>query len=101
MADDGQEPKRVLGRPFQKGESGNPGGRPKTKKVRVKLREWDEEFYASLLADLTGPSGSERTAAMKLFAAYRFGTPSQPLELSGPGGSALVVEVRKLGPGET
>lgn len=41
-----QQQKRVIGRPFQKGQSGNPAGRPKG--ARQKL---GEAFLDALLAD--------------------------------------------------
>jgi hypothetical protein len=36
---DQTEPKRVIGRPFQPGQSGNPNGRPKSKPFRKALSE--------------------------------------------------------------
>jgi len=36
---DEAEPKRVIGRPFQPGQSGNPNGRPKVKPFRNALSE--------------------------------------------------------------
>lgn len=99
--DDNQNiPKRPggmpVGRPFQKGQSGNPEGRPRMKKLRARLREFDNNALGALITDMTGPAGPERSAALKLFFAYRWGLPLKAVELSGPGGSQLTVEVRKF-----
>lgn len=60
MQDDAQnqqEKQRVVGKPFEKGKSGNPGGRPKgsvsiTTILRRKLTEGDAETVANNLLSL-------------------------------------------------
>lgn len=79
--------------PFKKGESGNPGGRPK---AAAGLREELERRYGNdaekLLDQLDRlmKSKNERTQldAVKLALAYHAGNPTQRLEHSG---DALVV----------
>lgn len=60
-----QQRKRVIGRPFQKGQSGNPAGRPKG--ARQKL---GEAFLDALLADFQkaigeGTLGTDAIKAMR------------------------------------
>lgn len=60
-----QQQKRVIGRPFQKGQSGNPAGRPKG--ARQKL---GEAFLDALLADFQkaladGTLGADAIKAMR------------------------------------
>lgn len=80
-----------IGKPFPKGKSGNPGGRPK--KLRFRLREHDAEAEKALLM---GVKEGDATC-LKLFFAYRHGLPSQKVEHGGEGGGPLVIEIVKLG----
>jgi hypothetical protein len=65
--------------------------------MRKAIREGGgiEAAYNALLAALQEPG--ERVAAAKTICAYGLGQPAQSVELSGPEGGALVIEVRKIG----
>jgi hypothetical protein len=84
---------------FQKGQSGNPGGRPKSAKG---LREQLEAKYGvgapKLIARLDAMSvgKNERVAfeATRLLMAYHFGPPVQKVETSGPDGQPAQSEAR-------
>jgi hypothetical protein len=95
-------PDRTVGRPFSPGQSGNPGGRPRTRHLT--------ELLSAELAKPSGKSGqtreqrlverlvsialtgkrSESIRAMQLIFAYRDGLPTQPVEID------LVQVVRKI-----
>ena len=89
---------RAPGRPFVKGQSGNPAGRPKggaalarqiqraTKDGRVVV-----EYLLKTLQYSRSPK--ERTDAAALLLAYGYGKPVQPQELTGGEGGAIVFKV--------
>jgi hypothetical protein len=66
---------------FQKGQSGNPGGRPK------KLAEIEElarqHTPAAIAALVKALDGKDRVAAAALLLAYAYGKPRQSIEHSG------------------
>lgn len=82
-----------VGRPFPKGQSGYPNAqRSLKKKARALLKGHEQEWVTALIGDLTGRPGPECSAAQKLFASYRWGKPTEQVELSGAdGGPAQVV----------
>lgn len=84
-----------VGKPFEKGDTRiNRKGRPK---LKVRLRELDDLGVTALKEDLMGPAGPERTAAQKLFFAYRWGKPTETVKHQGADGGALVVEIHEMG----
>jgi hypothetical protein len=95
--------KRVVGKPFQKGRSGNPGGRPKGvgEEIRrrlgdkgVKLIELHEAVAfanAEWLAahDFEVPSNEERLKAANWLTVRGYGKEPQTIEMSGPNGGPV------------
>lgn len=82
----GQQPKpkqkqRGKGRPFAKGVSGNPNGRPRVDDVfRDKARgAADEHCINAWVAEIVA-QGPQWIRASELLAAYGFGKPSQRVE---------------------
>lgn len=93
MSDSSNLPaKKVVGRPFEKGVSGNVKGRPKS--IVTKLREMvgDDVLIGEALAMLglhpdkrknkkKPVANRERVELLKLLMAYRFGRPKQTMEI--------------------
>lgn len=85
--------------PFQKGQSGNPGGRPSA--PRQQLSELLEDVFKparrrkvleKLIADAEAGNHDART----LLLAYTFGKPTEYKEISGPEGTAIPLEITRL-----
>lgn len=78
--------KRVVGRPFKKGQSGNPTGRPKGKRTLIKKLTEDGESLIQKLVDAAFRRDEfiriahrDQLAAVKLLMEYLWGKPTQPL----------------------
>src|SRR5215211_3967901 len=71
----------MVGRPFEKGQSGNPGGRPKAvAEVRDLARQHTPEAIATLAKIMTeGTSEAARIAAATAMLDRGWGKPTQPI----------------------
>ncbi len=70
--------------PFQKGKSGNPGGRPKnaeTAPIKELAREHTESAIKALVGALKDKSGRTRVAAAEALLDRGYGKPTQHHEL--------------------
>jgi hypothetical protein len=82
-------------RPWGKGQSGNPAGRPAVARdFRERCRQFMEKPGGGWqqLADLASdPTSRDRFQALALIGAYAYGKPTQPL--SGEDGNAIPIRV--------
>lgn len=101
MNNSGESAQKVIGRPFQKGESGNPNGRPP--------KEWTWRSLLLEAAEEAGENGEpvkkliakalvkkammEDVSAIKEFGDRIDGKSKQGVELSGPNGGDIPVIV--------
>jgi hypothetical protein len=86
---------RVCGRPFQPGQSGNPGGRPRGSKslrnlliqaLRKKAKDGkggEKEFYDVLIESIVVNAAKGNAALVKLIFDYHDGPPPQKHEVTG------------------
>ena len=73
---------RVIGRPFAKGASGNPGGRPRSSfDFSAAAREYAPEYLAVLLTSLKSNNWRERHSALAMLMDRAFG--KTPMEITG------------------
>ena len=85
------------GKPFAKGKSGNPGGRPAVAKAfKDRMREWMDRDTdggaARLIAMAEDPEHRDQFAALQLIAAYAYGKPTQAVEVDGQVALRIVVD---------
>ena len=79
---------------WKKGQSGNPGGRPKELKEIVKLaRSYGPEAIKRLAYWVRSKNARASVAAAQALLDRGYGKPSQPIEASGPDGQALNIQV--------
>jgi hypothetical protein len=84
---------------FKRGQSGNPGGRPKALMEVIELARSHTREAISALADIVrngdAPPSAQVAAATALLD-RGWGKPVQPSELSGPGGTPLQTYVVRM-----
>lgn len=86
--------RRGPGRPWPKGVSGNPGGRPReVGHVRELARQHTAEAIQTLAMVMRDPDqpGRARVAAAEALLDRGWGRPPQATEVSGPGGGPIWV----------
>jgi HEAT repeat protein len=82
---------------FVKGQSGNPGGRPKDAvHVRELARQYTEQAIAVLVDALESDRPDIRVKAAEALLDRGFGKPTQSLEHSGADGAPLGIAVKFL-----
>ena len=88
---------RGRGRPFEKGVSGNPGGRPKgDATVKELARAHTVEAIETLVAMLEAESERTRVAAAEALLSRGWGTPTAHIETGPPGSFADALDAVKL-----
>ena len=111
MAMDTPEPKTNLGRPWQPGQSGNPGGRRKTKPLtdllKVELQKpakgksgltKGQKLIERLVGIALSGKRGESIQAMRLLFAYSDGLPDQTVELDVYDAARRIAQERGLDP---
>lgn len=90
MAPTGNSTKQRVGRPFEKGKSGNPSGRPK---VNFELQGLAREHTKAAVKALVDALEDDKlkVAAAQALLDRGWGRPTQTTEISGPQGSPLSI----------
>lgn len=93
MTEAGNSTRTVVGRPFQKGRSGNPNGRPKSLVAFVEqCRRYSPKALSVLVEALDSEDKKLALEAAKYLHDRAWGKPSQAI--TGDGGGPLVLDVR-------
>ena len=83
--------------PFEKGKSGNPGGRPKEDtEVRKLAREHGVDAVKKLVELLSCGEGRTEMAAANALLDRGFGKPAQSLTVSGDEDAPLVTRIERV-----
>jgi Family of unknown function (DUF5681) len=91
-AQNSKETAMTIGKPFKKGQSGNPGGRPKViAEVRELAREYTGEAVKTLVSIMTNPKSAPaaRVSAANALLDRGYGRP--PQHITGEAGPAFVI----------
>lgn len=89
---------RGPGKPFAKGQSGNPTGRPKVvEEFKERCRRAVDERVISAWISEVESLGDSWLKASELLAAYGYGRPAQSVELAGKDGGPLEIIIRDEG----
>lgn len=94
-----QSSKKPRGKPFVKGQTGNPGGRPKlpedVKHVRELARQYTASAVAALVEVLESDSASGKVAAANALLDRGWGKPEQQITGAGEQGEHLFREIER------
>jgi hypothetical protein len=86
------------GRPFKKGISGNPGGRPKeVAEVQKLARTHTKQAINRLVYWMKSDDPRASVAACQALLDRGWGKPTQPTEVGGPDGAPVVPVINLLG----
>ena len=80
--------RRVIGRPFKKGQSGNPSGRPKQSQPIKEAIQADYEKHGHNVIERL------RTERLDLYLAYGFGKPTENISLMDSDGTPLAAIIQ-------
>src|SRR5215467_2692408 len=88
----------MIGRPFEKGQSGNRGGRPKVvAEVRELARQRGPEAIAALVQIMTeGKSEAARVAAATALLDRGWGKPTQPVAGDDEAGPVRIARIERV-----
>jgi hypothetical protein len=79
---------------FVKGQSGNPGGRPKLiNELRERALKAVDEVVLKYWRDQVETDGPNAAKCSELLAAYGLGKPSQQVEHTGEGGGPVGIQI--------
>lgn len=87
----------MVGRPFAKGQSGNPGGRPRQLAAVQALARRHTVAAIKVLHEISkgehGAKAADMSKAAETLLARGWGQPTQPVNLSGEGGGAITIQL--------